>query len=590
MSDRTDFVPDHGGDLVLPSDILFTRLLNVAHKPVSRAGVKDLNTGVSKTYSELLVDVVRLRRVIRSQLPPAVLKDLGEGKEVWINVLAPGGYEFSVAILAVLALGAAACMISVAHPVQEALYYVQKTRAVAVITATSALKLGQDLQKTVRASVNPDYAFVPVAAFERQPPPLLKDILISSNKYIDPNGAGVVIFTSGTTGPPKGAVLRRAAISDGALGFAETHRISETSVLLNLLPVHHATGLWVSFFAFILSGACIEFKSGSFDPRWTWDRWTQGGLTHFSGVPTIFMRMMRYYEEHLTRLPPTQVKAYAEAPLQFKIMFCGTSALPQPIEEFWTKMMNGRRIVQRYGATEIGVVFNMPFDDQAGIPYGSVGEPTLGVDVKLAPDPDGESKGDTEEGEILVRSYNMFAKYLHDPAATAAVHTPDGYFKTGDIARREGKYYFIVGRASIDIIKSGGYKIGALDIERELLALPYVGEVMIVGVPDDEFGQRVGAVLSLRTDQIALNFYQKMRRRPGTVTLDQLRDDARSRLAGYKLPTLLRIVEGELPKSHTGKVVKKILGPKYFPPDYARDPEVYKWDSKQAQKQLTPKL
>lgn len=125
-----------------------------------------------------------------------------------------------------------------------------------------------------------------------------------------------------------------------------------------------------------------------------------------------------------------------------------------------------------------------------------------------------------------------------------------------------------MGRASIDIIKSGGYKISALDIEREILGLDYVSEVMVVGVEDEEFGQRVAATISLKTDQ-------KMRCK--NFTLAELREDLRSKLAGYKMPTVLRLIEGELPKSGTGKVQKKILGPLFFPPNYRALPDVEVW-------------
>jgi malonyl-CoA/methylmalonyl-CoA synthetase len=171
------------------------------------------------------------------------------------------------------------------------------------------------------------------------------------------------------------------------------------------------------------------------------------------------------------------------------------------------------------------------------------------------------------------------SRYLCDAAATRAAHNEEGFFRTGDIARREGDNYFILGRASIDILKSGGYKLSALDIEREILGLPYVSEVMVVGVPDEEFGQRVGAVICLREDQ---DLYEPdPDAGAGTTrrqfTLRDLRQDLRSRLAGYKLPTLLRVVRGELPKSMTGKVVKKVLGPQYFPEDYRRDCNVQVW-------------
>jgi malonyl-CoA/methylmalonyl-CoA synthetase len=107
-----------------------------------------------------------------------------------------------------------------------------------------------------------------------------------------------------------------------------------------------------------------------------------------------------------------------------------------------------------------------------------------------------------------------------------------------------------------------------------MLALPYIGEAMVVGVPDDEFGQRVGAVLTLRSDAAAQEFYREWNRVFGKVDLGELREDLQARLAGYKLPTLLCVVEGEIPKSATGKVVKRTLGPEYFRPNYEEDPEV----------------
>lgn len=628
LGDRTDFVPSHHGDNVLPCDPLFTRLLSLAHRPNLRPAIRDVNTGVEKTLAELLSDVLALRRVLRASLTAATLGDLDDGKEVFINILAPGGYEFSVGILAALALGAAASAISVVQPVKEATYYVSKARSVAVLVATTSLDLGNALARDVQGTLNRDFVCVPINRFSEFPPTPMKDVVISSNKYLDPNSAGIVIFTSGTTGPPKGAVLRRAAIADGAMSFAEQLCLEHTDTSLHLLPVHHATGIWVGFFPFLQAGACIEFRSGSFDPQWTWDRWKRGGLTYFSGVPTIYMRMMRHYEEHLVKLPEHELAPYRESPLQFKAMMCGTSALPHPINDFWTQLMNGKRIIQRYGATETGVVFNMPFERELhdDIPDGSVGDVTLGVDVKLGPlppDPSAVSSStatlaaeqdDPDEGEILVRSFNMFSKYLHDPEATRLAHTPDGYFKSGDIGRRVRvpvakaatppttssssgsplsvkEYHFIVGRASVDIIKSGGYKISALDVERELLALPYTGEVMVVGVLDNEFGQRVAAAITLRTDATAQQFFRSHNRPPNDLKLDDLRADIRDRLAGYKLPTLLRIVhEPELPKTVSGKVIKKVLGAQYFHKDYRNDPQVQVWRRRDVEKQLTPKL
>lgn len=237
--------------------------------------------------------------------------------------------------------------------------------------------------------------------------------------------------------------------------------------------------------------------------------------------------------------------------------------MPKPVADWWTKALN-KNILLRYGASEIGAVFKVHLNDVTP-PDGSVGNVFAGCDIRLS---------DGDQGEVLVKSPGMFSKYLYDTEATAASHTEDGFYKTGDIARRENGYYWIMGRASVDIIKSGGYKISALDIEREILALPYVAEVMVVGVADEEYGERVAAAVGLKTEKDSSPDDRQHLRE--NLTLEQLRQDLRSRLAGYKLPTMLRVIPDELPKSATGKVVKKTLGPQFFPPK-TELPEVQVW-------------
>lgn len=165
---------------------------------------------------------------------------------------------------------------------------------------------------------------------------------------------------------------------------------------------------------------------------------------------------------------------------------------------------------------------------------------------------------------------------MFDSEATKNSHDEEGYFKTGDIAKRQGGNYFIMGRASVDIIKSGGYKISALDIERECLGLPYIEEVICIGVADEEFGQRVAVAVKLREDQ---NIFASAPGQKGRqLTIDALRKDLRGRLAGYKLPTLLRLLYTELPKTASGKVQKKLLGPQFFPyPGWDRVSEIQIW-------------
>lgn len=576
--DRTDFVPKHAGDHVLPNEQLFIRLLFTAHQNPTAIAVRDLNAGIERTYHGLLNDVLSLRRDARKKLSPKVLQELDSGAEVYVAILAPGSYEYVVAVLTALCLGAAVNPLNSNQPVEEASYYVGKSKTPLILASQHSLDLGNALADRFRSSQLCCLPILP-SCFKQDVP--TTQIVISSNLRPNPNAAGMLIFTSGTTGPPKGAVIRRGVLIDPTI--QEQMQVTSSDVLSHVLPVHHATGIWVGVFPFLSAGACIEFKSGSFDPAWMWERWRQGGLTFFSGVPTIYMRMMRYYQTTLSKLPPTKLAEYTKACQQFRVAICGTSALPLPIASFWSTLFQGRGIKQRYGSTETGVVFLDPFSspssNSAPAPDGSTGEVALGVDVKLS---SSGSSSEEDEGEILTKTSTMFSKYLDDPIATQRAHTEDGYFRTGDIARREGKYYWIIGRASVDIIKSGGYKISALDVEREILSLPYVSEVMVVGVPDLEFGERVAAVVSLRNDEIATKFLGERGRNVEELKLDDLRDDLRERVAGYKLPTVLYVLGAgeEIPKSATNKVVKKVLGPKFFPEKTYREvPGMQVWDN-----------
>lgn len=280
---------------------------------------------------------------------------------------------------------------------KEAEYFVRKSKQVAILTATDASRLGISVAEHVNSTEGGKVQTIEILRDGPQRAIRPSEMLISSGKYMDPNAAGIVIFTSGTTGPPKGAVMRRGYISGAATVIVS---ITPSDVILHVLPVHHAAGLGINFFPFLVSGACIEFRSGNFDPAWMWERWRQGGLTFFSGVPTIYMRMMWYYQQKIARLPGDVRSEYIKGANQFRALMCGSSALPRPMQEFWTKLRGGRMILTRYGATEFGAVFRVEAEDR-DTPKGSVGKVVAGVDVKL-------SEGD--EGEILVKSPSMFSK------------------------------------------------------------------------------------------------------------------------------------------------------------------------------------
>ncbi|KAJ6115610.1 hypothetical protein N7523_006027 [Penicillium sp. IBT 18751x] len=563
MGDRTQFVPSHVGHNVLPNLPFFHKLLRYAQRKPSRVAIRDVIAGVEKTFHDLLSDALALRSEIEKSLSQETLHELAEDKEVYVGLLAPGGYEYTVGFVAIIALGAAVVPMAAGIPVEEAAYFMLKARCVALVASTACGTLAHSVAGFMREQKKfQTQCISPIASSFR--PTLLPagDVVISSNKALDMNGASGVIFTSGTTGPPKGAVQRRTWLTGNAETDADFYRISESDVVLHVLPVHHASGVGLTFLPFLTAGACIEFRSGSFSTAWTWERWRRGGLTFFSGVPTIYMRMMRYYEENIANQSPELRDQYIAGARNIRTMLCGSSALPSPVQDFWENLRQ-KPILTRYGATEFGAVIKTDLDS-TGTPRNSVGRVVEAVSMKLE-----------DDGHLLVKTPYMFSKYLYDEKATAEAHDKDGYFKSGDIARREGPYYFILGRASIDIIKSGGYKISALDIEREILGLDYVSEVMVVGVEDEEFGQRVAATVSLKMDQ-------GMTRK--SLSLADLRNYLREKLSSYKIPTILRVIKGELPKSGTGKVQKKILGPKYFPSNYRELPDVQVWSKENGSK------
>ncbi|OAP64200.1 hypothetical protein AYL99_00172 [Fonsecaea erecta] len=559
--DRTLLLPPHVGPNVFPNSPFFSKLLRHARR--GRLAIRDVDLGLEKTYTEILSDALSFRAVIERALSSERLSALQRGDEVYIGVLAAGGYEFTVAVLAVLAIGAAVVPIATSAPTVEVSYFVTKSRQALLLVSEEVLEHGRDVQKYIRADSGTDIQLLPILSnLPKSSAFSAFDMVLSSNRHLDDNAPGVVIFTSGTTGRPKGAVMRRSYAHETALAIGEGYDVSHTDVLLHVLPVHHTTGLQTSFFVFLVAGACIEFKRGSFDPDWVWKRWLRGGLTVFSAVPTILLRLKWHYEKNIAVLPPTERQRYDDAANSFRDIMCGSSALQDPVQEFWTTLRGGRPILTRYGATEFPGCLKVPANAPADLPKGCVGLPVPGVELKLS---DGDSYG-----ELLVRSPYMFSKYLFDTEATRDAHDADGFFKTGDILRREGAYYFVVGRASVDIVKSGGYKISTVDVERACLQLPYVTEAAVLGVDDEEFGQRVAAVVAVKEPSDL---------RP--LTIERLRADLRAELAPYKLPTLLRVVQGELPKGGTGKVQKKILGPRMFPPDWReRREEVQFWEPK----------
>ena len=276
-----------------------------------------------------------------------------------------------------------------------------------------------------------------------------------------------------------------------------------------------------------------------FDANTVWDHIASGKITIFMAVPTIYAKLIAIWES----ASPERRANLTQACARLRLMVSGSAALPVSTLQRW-KEISGHILLERYGMTEIGMALSNPLRGER-VP-GSVGTPLPGVEVQLVGD-DGNSVPPGMPGEIEVRGPNVFAEYWGQPDPTRDAFR-DGWFRTGDTAVVEGGVYRILGRTNVDILKTGGHKVSALEIEEALRAHPALAECAVVGVPDPEWGERVAAAVVLNdgmNDGAALD-------------LSSLRAWAKESLAPHKLPSRLLVLD-KLPRNAIGKVMKPAL-------------------------------
>ncbi len=351
---------------------------------------------------------------------------------------------------------------------------------------------------------------------------------------VDPARPAMLVYTSGTTSRPKGAVATHANITAQITSLVDAWGWCQTDHILEVLPLHHVHGIVNVVCCALWSGAVCEMHAG-FDADHVWQRIADAdGVTLFMAVPTIYARLIKAWQ---AADDGQQAKMSAGCGA-LRLMVSGSAALPVPTLEKWRRI-SGHTLLERYGMTEIGMALSNPLDGERR--PGCVGEPLPDVRVRLI-DESGNAPDDGESGLIEVKGPSVFGQYWNKPEATAQAFTEDGWFKTGDVAVRHGGVYRILGRQSVDIIKTGGYKVSALEIEDELRSHDAIDQVAVVGVDDEEWGERVAAAIVLAGG--------------AQLELDDLRYWAKQRIAVYKVPTLLKIVD-VLPRNVMGKVTKQ---------------------------------
>jgi fatty acid CoA ligase FadD36 len=341
-----------------------------------------------------------------------------------------------------------------------------------------------------------------------------------------PDATAMVIYTSGTTGLPKGVLLSRRAIAADLDALADAWQWTADDVLVHGLPLFHVHGLVLGLLGSLRVGNRFVHTGKPTPAGYAQARAEAGGTLYF-GVPTVWSRVVAD-------------EAAARALRPARLLVSGSAALPVPVFDRLAEL-TGHQPIERYGASESLITISTRADGERRA--GWVGLPVAGVQTSLVDDDGAPVPHDGETvGRLQVRGPTLFDGYLNRPDATAEAFDDDGWYRTGDVAVVDSAgMHRIVGRESVDLIKSGGYRIGAGEIETVLLGHPGVQEAAVVGLPDQDLGQRIVA------------FVVGSERNP-----DELINYVAQELSVHKRPREVRFVDS-LPRNAMGKVVKKQL-------------------------------
>ena len=345
----------------------------------------------------------------------------------------------------------------------------------------------------------------------------------------------MILYTSGTTSKPKGVVSTHANIQAQITALAEAWGWQSEDWIPLFLPLHHIHGIVNVLGCALWSGAradCFE----SFDAGAVLERVADKEYSLFMGVPTIYVKLIQILEA----ADEGDRARFTDGFAHMRLMVSGSAALPASVHEQWTHL-TGQKLLERYGMTEIGMAISNPLQGERR--PGAVGVALPGVTVRLMSEAGELIEAEDEPGEIQVRGPAVFSEYWRKPEVTRESFV-DGWFRTGDMAVLEDGYYRIMGRLSVDIIKSGGYKLSALEIEDTLRTHPAIRECAVVGVPDDTWGEAVAVAIVARDGE--------------HIELPALKEWAIERMSKYKIPKSLLLLE-ELPRNAMGKVTKPAI-------------------------------
>ena len=429
------------------------------------------------------------------------------------------GFHYVAVQWGIWKAGGVAVPLCISYPIASLQYVLEDTGAIQVVIDTDfqevLLPFVQENQlkyHLVHEDVNPQEISLPEVSSDRP---------------------AMILYTSGTTSLPKGVVTTHANIDFQINCLVQAWEWKASDRTLCILPLHHIHGIINVIGCSLSVGATCEFLP-KFSAAEVFSRLQSGELTVFMAVPTIYFKLISHWDT----LSTSGQQFIYDMLLKFRLMVSGSAALPVSVMEKW-HIISGHWLLERYGMTEIAMAISNPFHGERR--PGHVGLPLPGVSVRLMGDKD-IIKGELEPGEIQIKGPNVFQSYWNKPSATQETFTEDAWFKTGDVAHLDGGYYKILGRSSVDIIKSGGYKLSALEIEEVLRIHPDIEDCGVVGLSNEEWGEVVAAVLVVKN----------------VISKEEINTWLRERLPGYKVPRLYQFVE-ELPRNAMGKVTKNDL-------------------------------
>lgn len=446
-----------------------------------------------------------------------------------VALLAEPGADFVSGFFGILLAGGCVVVLSPLHPAPETRYFCADAGVRTVLVSASLREHAAALEGACELR---DLASAAGTSTDADPRSLV-DVASESSPALQ-------LYTSGTTGRPKGAVLTHANIGVQQRLVGEAWGFSESDVLLHALPLHHMHGLAIALLTALGAGAATRMRS--FDAPAVWDE--MANATVFMGVPAMYHRLFLAFDA----ANDEQRARWAANAKQLRLATSGSAALPVTLAERW-RALTGNIPLERFGMTEIGVGIT---NSLRGPRFaGSVGLPLPTVETRIVGDAPDRSEAET--GELWIRGPSVFAGYhgKEEETKKAFAPDPDGgapWFRTGDTVTRdrslEGAPFKILGRSSVDILKSGGYKLSALEIEEALREHAAVAEVAVVGIADEAWGEKVVACVIRRGDD--------------ACSAADLKTFARERLAPYKVPKDI-VFLAELPKNALGKVVKPEL-------------------------------